>query len=438
MALDSQKIFSGFTPRGGVVVAVSGGSDSLALLFLAHEWCKTHGTDLMAVTVDHGLRAESAHEAEAVAVLCHARGIRHRTMKWEGAKPSSGVISAARTARYDLLAKAAKEFDADVVLSGHTLDDQAETIAMRLMRSEAGTGLSGMARSTLFMRTVWIVRPLLKIRRLALRDYLRAYDLDWVEDPSNSNPAFERVRVRASLEDAQIVSLAQKAEVESLARMDISNRAAKLIEQCAEHISPGLLRLDPQFFTSPDKAARHAFRTLLAVMGGVAFLPDRQKADDLFSLVKTGSLRATLSRTLVDVRKGGVWLLREARDLPVLQADEESQLWDGRWQVNRLSGKMLAAQGLESAKKQALPLVNAPQSLVLAALSTEPACVERDAALSENAVVPVHEGDVCAERVLAPFLQFMPQFDCDLAAAIGKLFKVKELPSLPWNNHIDV
>lgn len=438
MTLDSQNIFSGFAPQGGVVVAVSGGSDSLALLFLAHEWCRKNDTNLLAVTVDHGLRVESAHEAEAVSVLCKKHGIKHRIMRWEGAKPGTGVISAARTARYDLLSQAAQEFGADVVLSGHTLDDQAETIAMRLKRSEAGVGLSGMSRLTLFKGNVWIVRPLLKMRRQSLRDYLLARGFDWVNDPSNNNTAFERVRVRQSLDEEQIVSLAQKADVECVRRANASHRSAKLIAQFGEYVSPGLLRLDPQFFTTPEDAAVHGFRTLLAIMGGVAFLPDREKAEDLFKQIKAGNLRATLSRTLVDVRKSGVWLLREGRDLPVLELNGDIQLWDGRWRVSGPSGKMLAAQGFESARLQEIPAVNIAQSLVLAALSTQPACLEYKDATQESTIVSLGDGGVFASPVLAPFSQFMTQFDYDLAATIGKLFMMQELPSLPWNNHISI
>jgi tRNA(Ile)-lysidine synthase len=139
-----------------LVLAVSGGPDSTALMVLAARWCERlkSGPTLTAVTIDHGLRAESAREAAAVGRLAHQLGLVHRTLRWTGKKPSTGLQEAARTARYRLLAKAARETGATHILTAHTLDDQAETVLIRLTRGSGLTGLGGMQRTmTLHMHS---------------------------------------------------------------------------------------------------------------------------------------------------------------------------------------------------------------------------------------------------------------------------------------------
>ena len=191
-----------FKTPGLILVAVSGGSDSKGLLLALHEAIREArggmpGFSLAACTVDHALRPESAAEADAVAQLCARLGIVHRTRRWDGAKPTAGLQAAARNARYSLLSDAAEETGASCVVTGHSRNDQIETVAMRSMRSQEGSpGLAGMADAVLFNRTTWILRPLLGLDRSAIRDDLVARGEDWLDDPSNESDRFERVRVR--------------------------------------------------------------------------------------------------------------------------------------------------------------------------------------------------------------------------------------------------
>lgn len=184
-----------------LVIAVSGGVDSTALLVLAAE-AKARSSefpDLLAVTVDHRLRADSTGEARQVARLARRLGVKHRTLPWEGAKPSRGVPAAARAARYRLLGEAAARFGTAHVAVAHTLEDQAETVLMRLAAGSGPAGLAAM-RAQEPRDDIVLHRPLLGISKARLIATVAARQIGWCEDPTNRDPRFERPRLRAAAE----------------------------------------------------------------------------------------------------------------------------------------------------------------------------------------------------------------------------------------------
>lgn len=196
-AAEAKSLFADLIRAPAVVLAVSGGPDSTALLWLAARWraALKSGPKLLAVTIDHGLRPQSAAEAKLVGRLARDLGVAHRTLKWIGRKPETGLQEAAREARYRLLAAAARRGGARHILTAHTLDDQAETILIRLMRGSGVSGLAAMAReSELFGAT--LVRPLLEIPKARLVETLRAAQIGFASDPSNHDPRFTRARLR--------------------------------------------------------------------------------------------------------------------------------------------------------------------------------------------------------------------------------------------------
>jgi len=181
-----------------LLVAISGGSDSAGLLFsLSKANHPGSGVSISAVTVDHALRPESADEALAVAAFCERLGIGHFIRRWDGDKPQSGISAASREARYRLLLQVADEIDATAILTGHTLDDQAETVAMRSARdeSEGNLGLAGMAQAVMLHRRRWLLRPFLHTRRLDIRTFLSEAGEGWIDERSNLNRSYERGRV---------------------------------------------------------------------------------------------------------------------------------------------------------------------------------------------------------------------------------------------------
>jgi tRNA(Ile)-lysidine synthase len=186
------------------VLAVSGGPDSTALLWLAARWRDglERPPKLIAVTVDHGLRPESSSEAQAVKRLARELKVEHRTLRWTGRKPRTGIQEAARHARYRLLAQAAHRAGAEYILTAHTQDDQAETVLFRLLRGSGLPGLRGMAygsqleRSLTGKRQLSLSRPLLGVPKSRLLATLAAADVPFADDPTNRDPRFTRPRLR--------------------------------------------------------------------------------------------------------------------------------------------------------------------------------------------------------------------------------------------------
>lgn len=210
------RLLSDLAGHEAVVLAVSGGPDSLALMWLAARWrrARKRGPELVAVTVDHGLRPEAAREAREVKRLATEWGVSHRTARWRGEKPATGLPAAARAARYALLGEAARRHGAAFVVTAHTRDDQAETVLMRLLRGSGLGGLGGMAEVST-RDGVTLLRPLLGIGKSRLIATLRRAGIGYAEDPTNRDPHYTRARLRALMPQLA----AEGADARSFARL---------------------------------------------------------------------------------------------------------------------------------------------------------------------------------------------------------------------------
>jgi tRNA(Ile)-lysidine synthase len=240
-------------PLGRGILAVSGGSDSMALMHLAA--ALPHAASrFVVVSVDHGLRPESVHECAFVMLAAQALGFEAYTLSWTGEKPLSRVIERAREARYALLLDAARRHGCTFIATGHTLDDQAETVLMRLGHGSGLRGLRGMEASVT-LGDVQLVRPLLTIAREDLRQFLRSLSRKWVEDPTNENTAYERPRLRA-----------QRAAREALGLTDI--RLAKLarrVLRADQALDDALDALWPELWVDEEPRSRQGGRLRLPV-----------------------------------------------------------------------------------------------------------------------------------------------------------------------------
>ncbi|HKZ04997.1 MAG TPA: tRNA lysidine(34) synthetase TilS, partial [Methylomirabilota bacterium] len=227
--------------RGGDVVlaAVSGGADSVALLHVLRALAPELGLTLRVVHVDHGLRAESGADAAFVAGLCRAWDVPLRVARVEvvrdGAAGWDGLEAAARRARYGAFRRAAEEVGATRVATGHTADDQAETVLMRLLEGAGPRGLGGIAP----VRGAH-VRPLIETRRSEVEAYLRAHGIEWVEDATNRDPRFLRNRVRGDV----LPFLAARLDPGIVARLgDGAARARALVAELEREARAALVRV---------------------------------------------------------------------------------------------------------------------------------------------------------------------------------------------------
>jgi tRNA(Ile)-lysidine synthase len=231
----AKRLFADWKSAPAIVLAVSGGPDSMALMWLAARWRRAlaRGPRLVAVTVDHGLRTEAAREAQDVKRLARSLEVPHRTLRWTGAKPKTGLPAAARAARYRLLAQAARSNGATHILTAHTRDDQAETLLMRMLR---GSGIAGLAAMTRVSERegLWLARPLLDVSKAQLVATLNRARINFADDPTNRDVSYTRPRLRALMpalaeEGGDSKNLARLA-----ARLARANAALEVLADGAE------------------------------------------------------------------------------------------------------------------------------------------------------------------------------------------------------------
>ncbi len=332
-------------------VAVSGGGDSLALLYLLSEHLGADGTRLCAVTVDHGLRPDSEAEAVAVGTHCRDLHISHTILKWEGWTGEGNLQDQARRARQSLIADWAKERGIGVVLLGHTADDQAETVLMRLARASGVDGLSAMDAESHRGGLIWS-RPLLDARRGELRDYLSRRGVEWIDDPSNQDMRFDRIKARHAMValselgiDTQ--SLCQVADNMRAAREALQVQTRMAAESIAELDAGDVLFDRTALLAQPSEIVRRLLVHALNWVSSAEYGPRRAPVQELIDAVREGR-DFTLHGCQIIVRKAQVRVTREWQAVrnEITSADE---LWDQKWRLFGPENKSLSVRALGSA-----------------------------------------------------------------------------------------
>ncbi|GLR67896.1 hypothetical protein GCM10010909_25770 [Acidocella aquatica] len=319
----------GAAPR--LAAAVSGGADSTALVLLACDWAAQNRGSILALIVDHGLRPESAAESALTASRLAARGIASKIIVLSGIS-GPGVQEKARDARYAALAGAAQAEGRLHLLLGHHAADQAETVAMRARRGPGGAeGIAAWAARD----NVLLLRPLLNVSPAALRAYLMARGMEWIEDPSNRNPKFERVRIRLEGAGVQPANAGARQEREQEAARFLARHAALRPEGFALLDAPG--------------APLAALAALLRVVGGNVYPPGQQATAALAAKLRPATLGGV--RILAAGRLGPGWLLaREPACVAPPVAARRGAIWDRRFTLEATPppGQSLGALGDDS------------------------------------------------------------------------------------------
>ncbi len=364
-----------------IAVAVSGGGDSMAMLHLAAGWARIYGIRLHPVTVDHGLRPESAAEAALVADEAKGLGLPHTTLKWQGWNGAGNLQDAARRARQDLIGRWRGAIAH--VLFGHTRDDQAETFLMRLRRGSGVEGLGAIRPVHLVQDGGWrIVRPMLDIGRAELRHYLATLRIPFADDPTNEDPAYDRVRMRRLLDTLEAEGIGREGLAATATRMQ---RAAEALGARAHDVASRIARTDHGDVLIDRDAlagveADTSLRILAAALQFVASAEYRPRLATLEAALDRilGGGAASLAGCLIQPEGARLRIFREPAAVVGCAVPVDSGLpWDSRW---RLSGKAIAGCTILALGEAGLAQIDAPSPTAgpRAALLSAPAAFRGD------------------------------------------------------------
>lgn len=346
-----------------VALALSGGGDSIALLRVAADWARSHGRRLLALTVDHRLSAVSADWTAFARAAAHQAGADWHGLSWVGPKPATGLPAAARRARHGLIADAARENGARVVLFAHTADDIAEAEVMRAEGSTLGR-LRDWAPSPAWPegRGLMLLRPMLDAGRAEVHDWLAARGASWIDDPANDDPKYARSRARASRLALGKVAAPRRTSLFLSDDGDGDRRAAGRSSLFLQ--GEGYLELSRD--TDP-----HTLAAALVCAGGGERLPRGDRLTGLLSRLRSGEdFTATLCGTRVEAGGDQVLITREPGELarratPALRLSPGVEaVWDGRWSlmttesggfVVPAAGRLAALPEADRAQLRALP-----------------------------------------------------------------------------------
>lgn len=328
-----------------IALAVSGGPDSIALMHLVRQWLDRLGAaqpEISVLTVDHGLRAESDTEARWVIQQATELGFAATILNWTAPKPDSGLQEAAREARYDLMSTYCLGARIPVLLTAHHLDDQAETFLMRLARGSGVDGLAAIPEKS-FWAGIEIRRPLLDFPKSQLVATLKAAGRDWIEDPSNREERFERVRIRRLMIEVEKLGLSTESLARTAKRM---RRVQHLLDQMTDQFLRSALFVAPagyctldrdQLMRAADEIALRSLGRCLRAISGSCRLPRLAKLEALFETYKKGDWsNRTLSGCYLMDLDGTLFITRELRPPgppEVVLKPGDSTIWDRRFRV---------------------------------------------------------------------------------------------------------
>jgi tRNA(Ile)-lysidine synthase len=375
---EASELFSGLLQFQSICVGVSGGRDSMCLLRLLKRWKKLNieAPKIIAVSIDHALRKESESECKLVKSWCNELGIEHHTLNWEGIKPSTSVQQKAREARYKLLIDFCNQNKIKALVMAHHLEDQVETFFMRLAR---GSGIDGL-RSMQYCRVqsgVDIIRPLLSIKKSRLLETLINFDQKWIDDPSNLDERYERVRVRKYIENLNDIDIDLKNISKSITRLTRSQIALelmslKIFNDISSIDNAGYVSIDnAKLLVCNEEIQLRILQMSLNTVSGNRHI-SLNSLENIIRRIQDSNLNITLSGCRVIKNKKDIVIFRENRNLPrIIIAPGDEIIWDNRFIVNldkEESSLELEAIGNYAINAEAIKktnLINIPKNALL-------------------------------------------------------------------------
>ena len=328
-------------------IAVSGGSDSMALFHILTDWVSDNKPKIIVASIDHGLRSESKSEVEFVKKICEIKKIKHFSLVTsENLSDSQGNLQDnARSARYELLRNWAISKDLQCVFLGHTLDDQEENLLIRFLRGSGVDGLVSMEDVVVRNEILWM-RPLLRLRKEELRNYLRNNNYTWIEDPSNYDNKYRRVQMRKLLQQLKSNNLITSNFVKTADHM---LRASKLSKEIAKSNCKNLLSFNDvgQITFEIEKFSQLFEDTQYRILAGIIswfsgsfYKPRFSQLENLHEKILNVKLTAATLGGTVFKRKSG--LVTVTRELASVEENHlvknEKFIWDNRWLITLKPG----------------------------------------------------------------------------------------------------
>ena len=324
-------------------IAFSGGSDSLALLFLLHKFSKKNNFQIISMIVDHGLREDSKSESIQAKKISEDIGVKAEIYRWNGIKPGSALMKKARDIRYELLLKGCNNLGIKKLCLAHNFDDQIETYYMRKKRSIFNYGLSCMDNVTI-RNDILLLRPFLKIQKQILENTCKANNLKWINDPSNTNPKFERVRTRNKL---KTIDFKKKIEMESnisyfkKKKKELDDLFRDFLKDRFFFQAHGVFRLNKNKLASLKESIQiEVIRRILKFCSGKIFYPSYKSSHTLLKKILDEKVKnCTLHSCIINLVKNEIIICREYRKTHlnmnnvVIVKPNEEKLWDYRFVV---------------------------------------------------------------------------------------------------------
>jgi tRNA(Ile)-lysidine synthase len=319
------------------LLAVSGGGDSMAMMHVASHWARENKHECSVITIDHGLRADSAAEAEIVCKVAGELGLVHQTVKWTGWDGYGNTQMQAREARYQLIEQ--HRGDCSVILMGHTLDDQAETFLLRLKRGSGVDGLAAMPAKRYVGSQVsgyWILRPFLGLSRESLRSFLKGKGHKWIEDPSNDDERFDRIEIRKNM--SRLTDLGITQELLALTASHMGRARSALNTQTQElaglavELDNGDLLIDSQKFGMAHQEIQYRlFSKALGWVASQTYKPRFDALERILGNVLLGQAQ-TLHGCFIDPKKNHIRITREFNAVAdTRRSFGQDCIWDNRW-----------------------------------------------------------------------------------------------------------